>query len=64
MGENAGGSAQYSGKIALLEVYNEALDSAAITDIFENESPRFGIEPEPPYVGIVGGRQFAQGFNG
>ena len=64
MGENAGGSAQYSGKVAVLEVYNVALGSTAITDLYENESPRFGVEPEPPYVGIVGGRQFNQGFNG
>jgi hypothetical protein len=53
----------FVGDIATFDVYNEALDSSTITDIYENTENRFLPAP-PPYSGILGGRQFNQGFNG
>jgi hypothetical protein len=52
------------GKIATFDVYNSALGSTAISTYYNSTSSRFGVAPPPAYVGIVGGRQFAQGFNG
>jgi hypothetical protein len=49
--------------IAIAEVYNVALGSTAVTDLYDSQLTRFAPVP-PPYVGIAGGRQFAQGFNG
>lgn len=57
------GGDSLSGKIATLEVYNTALTSGEVSTIYTNESSRFGPGPTP-YQGIVGGRQFNQGFNG
>lgn len=53
----------FDGKIAIFDVYNTALGSTDVTTIYNNEVSRFG-SPPPAYSGIVGGRQFAQGFNG
>jgi len=53
----------FNGEIATFDVYNEALNSGAVTDIYDNTENRF-IPAPPPYSGILGGRQFAQGFNG
>jgi hypothetical protein len=52
------------GKIATLDIYNSALNSGAVTDIYDNTENRFFPAPPPAPGGIVGGRQFAQGFNG
>jgi hypothetical protein len=51
------------GKIATFDVYNVVLNSGEVTDIYDNTENRFAPAP-PPYAGILGGRQFAQGFNG
>jgi hypothetical protein len=53
------------GKIALLNVYNSALGSTAVSTYYNNTSTRF-FPPAPPPAPAsnVGGRQFAQGFNG
>jgi hypothetical protein len=52
---------RYDGNIALVEVYNYAIGSTTVSDLYTNQSTRF---PAPTYAGNVGGRQFAQGFNG
>jgi hypothetical protein len=49
--------------IGLVEVYNVALGSTQVTDLYNTQSPRF-ISAPPPSSNGVGGRQFAQGFNG
>jgi hypothetical protein len=49
--------------IGLVEVYNVALGSTEVTDLYNTQSPRFISAPSPSSNG-VGGRQFAQGFNG
>jgi hypothetical protein len=54
----------YNGEIATLDVYNVALGSTAVSTYYNDTSSRFPAPAPPPYVGIVGGRQFAQGFNG
>lgn len=59
---NPGGEA-FDGKVAIIDVWDTTLTSGEISTIFTNEQSRFGISP-PVYQGIVGGRQFAQGFNG
>jgi hypothetical protein len=61
-GQNRMGNYQY----AIYELYNSALGSTDISDLYNLQEPRFNPAPPPPpsYVGIVGGRQFAQGFNG
>lgn len=46
-----------------LEIYDKALSVDAINEIYNNTVSRFAPAP-PAYQGIVGGRQFAQGFNG
>ena len=51
-------------EVGLVEIYNVGLGSTSVTELYNNQKTRFGVEPEPPYVGIVGGRQFNQGFNG
>jgi hypothetical protein len=50
------------GRLGAWAYYNSALTAGNITDIYNDQSSQY-IAP-PPYVGIVGGRQFAQGFNG
>jgi hypothetical protein len=55
---------RYAGLIGIAEVYSGALGSTDISDLYDLQQPRFYPAPPPPYVGIVGGRQFAQGFNG
>jgi hypothetical protein len=59
----SGPADNFYGRIAIAEVYNVGLGSTEITDLYNNTSTRF-IPAPPPYVGIVGGRQFNQGFNG
>jgi hypothetical protein len=54
----------FVGDIATFDVYNEALDSSTITDIYDNTENRFIPAPPPAPPSNVGGRQFAQGFNG
>jgi len=50
---------------ATLKIYLAEFDSTQITNIYNAEVSRFGPPPPPPpYEGKVGGRQFAQGFNG
>lgn len=62
-GGSPGGFEVMDGKIAILEIFNTTFSAGEISTIYTNESSRFGISP-PVYQGIVGGRQFAQGFNG
>jgi hypothetical protein len=57
-------AANFYGRIAIAEVYNTGLGSTDITNLYNNEESRFFPAPPPPPVGILGGRQFAQGFNG
>jgi hypothetical protein len=52
------------GKIATFDIYNSALNSGAVTDIYDNTENRFLPAPPPAPPSIVGGRQFAEGFNG
>jgi hypothetical protein len=54
----------FNGQIATFDVYNEALNSGAVTDIYDNTENRFLPAPPPAPASNVGGRQFAQGFNG
>jgi hypothetical protein len=65
-GGGPGGFEIMDGKVALIDVYDVTLSAGDISNIYTNESTRFGITPPPPpsYVGILGGRQFNQGFNG
>jgi hypothetical protein len=51
-------------EVAIAEVYNVALGSTAVSDLYDLQSPRFPAPVPPPYASNVGGRQFAQGFNG
>jgi hypothetical protein len=53
----------YNGQIATFDVYNVALSAGDITTIYNDTETRF-LPPIPSYAGSVGGRQFAQGFNG
>jgi 2C-methyl-D-erythritol 2,4-cyclodiphosphate synthase len=62
-GNISAGSDGFLGHFALLDVYNVALSAGDITTIYNDTETRFGAAPSP-YAGIVGGRQFAQGFNG
>ena len=57
-------TSRFTGDVAIVDIYNTTLSAGDITTIYNNESSRFGITPTPAYQGIVGGRQFAQGFNG
>jgi hypothetical protein len=52
------------GKIGLFNVYNTALGSTAVSTLYNNTENRFLPAPPPAPPSIVGGRQFAQGFNG
>jgi len=54
---------RFTGDVAIVEIYNTALSAGDITTLYNDTSTRFAPAP-PPYAGIVGGRQFAQGFNG
>jgi hypothetical protein len=54
----------YNGQIATFDVYNTALSAGDITTIYNDTETRF-FPPAPPVTpSILGGRQFAQGFNG
>ena len=55
-----GGSYGCNLEFNYLDVYNTALSAGEITDLYDNTVTRFA----PFYQGSVGGRQFAQGFNG
>jgi hypothetical protein len=46
----------------LYELYQGALGSTAVANLYATQSPRF--VPAPPYVGSVGGRIFGEGLNG
>jgi hypothetical protein len=48
------------GRVATYNYYEEALSLEEIQDLYDNTVNRFAT----PFLGIVGGRQFAQGFNG
>ena len=50
-------------EIGLVEVYNVALGSTDVTNLYNSQVNRFAPAPPAPSNG-VGGRQFAQGFNG
>lgn len=50
-------------KIAYYSAYDVALGSTQISDIYNLQASRFAPSP-PPSSNGVGGRQFAQGFNG
>ena len=54
----------FVGDIAIAQVYSSALASTSVTEIFNNTSSRFPSPPAPSYQAILGGRMFAQGFNG
>jgi hypothetical protein len=54
----------YNGKSTYISFYNAALGNTDIQNIYDETVTRFDLPPEPPYVGIAGGRQFSQGFNG
>lgn len=62
LGGNTDTTYQFTGKIAIAEFYDKALSAGEITTIYNDTVSRFA--PAPAYQGIVGGRQFAQGFNG
>jgi hypothetical protein len=49
---------------ASLRIYLAEFDSTQITAIYNAEVSRFAPPVPPAYAGNVGGRQFAQGFNG
>ena len=53
----------FNGDMAVIRFYDAALDQADIANQYTTEVSRFGGGPSP-YIGQVGGRQFAQGFNG
>ena len=56
-------SGYYDGNIAIYEYYDTALSAGDITTIYNDTETRF-FPPAPPAPSNVGGRQFAQGFNG
>jgi hypothetical protein len=63
-GNISAGADGFLGNFALLDIYNVALGSTDVTTIYNNTETRF-FPPAPPVTPrIVGGRQFAQGFNG
>jgi len=59
----AGGFWNFDVTIGQTDIYAEFLSSADILDYFNNTSARYS-PPPPPTPSNVGGRQFAQGFNG
>ena len=63
-GGSPGGFEVMDGKVAILEIWDTTLSAGEVSTIFTNEASRFGITPPAPPSGILGGRQFAQGFNG
>ena len=54
---------RFTGDIAIVEIYDTALSAGDITTIYNDTETRFGTPPPTP-PSNVGGRQFAQGFNG
>ena len=52
------------GRVGYFDVYNVALGSTQITDIYNATVSSYPPVPPPPSSNGVGGRQFAQGFNG
>ena len=59
-------SGQFTGQMAAFELHDEVLSGAAISSISQTYLDRYAPAPPvpPAYVGIAGGRQFSQGFNG
>lgn len=59
-------SGQFTGQMAAFELHDAVLSGAAISSISQTYLDRYAPAPPPgpPYVGITGGRQFSQGFNG
>ena len=58
----------FNGNIALFEVYNTSITGTAVTTLYDSQKDRFYNPPAPPapnpYIGLVGGRTFGQGFAG
>ncbi len=55
----------FNGDMAVIRFYDAALSQPDILNQYNTEVGRFTPTPPPtPYVGLVGGRQFGQGFNG
>jgi hypothetical protein len=51
--------------LPFIEMYNTGLGSTEAIALYNSQLTRFNpTPPPPPYSGILGGRQFAQGFNG
>ena len=59
MYEFYGGTYRLKG-LGLVNIYEEALTSGEVTQLYNDGQNRFN----PPPQTLVGGRQFAQGFNG
>ena len=54
----------FNGDMAVIRFYDQALDAGTIASQYTTEVTRFSPPPPPVYNGLVGGRQFGQGFNG
>ena len=50
--------------LGLIYFYDGAIDSTERTNLYDEGVTRFVPSPPPPSSNGVGGRQFAQGFNG
>lgn len=59
-------SGQFTGQMASFELHDAVLSGAAISSISQAYLDRYAPAPPvpPAYIGIAGGRQFSQGFNG
>jgi hypothetical protein len=55
--------ALFNGKFAIYQVFDSALDGAAVLSLYNSYASRFAAPPVP-YIGQVGGRTFGQGFAG
>jgi hypothetical protein len=58
----------FNGNVALFEVYNTSILGVSVTNLYDSQKDRFYNPPTPPapnpYIGLVGGRTFGQGFAG